>query len=420
MKKKNTITIAQGILIFGLAVFLTGCQEGKNEKKELTVLTEVRFQDRVQRAVTNMESLEDSLKVKVRYLPEEEKDRKIEIQKIRTQIMAGQGPDVYLLDGIQENLMEEKTPLLENPYQTMQSGALASLDTFMKTDSYWDDSTYSEIFLEAGQYHGRQYIIPLSCNYYVLERTEEAEPLDGTTLTEWLEETEHSDDVYLKEAFRRGLGGLSARWMQPAINWEKRTVYFDKEKWESFAQSYFVFKTSGENEREIQEELPYEIRQIEKGAYEAKVKLQVVPDMEGHKAAAVASFGAVGMSCDQKQKAYDFLMLFLNDRVETVKKEHPDVLRPDIGGFLDQQYMPVQETAVDQWMNGQEEKVIQKAKQSLQEIEYAFFLTSAERNLYEKMDKLIFQPLQTGEIPEGKTEGLARETEKMYKMMLME
>ena len=52
--------------------------------------------------------------------------------------------------------------LFTNPYKTMQSGVLASLDKYMKEDSYWEDSTYKKELLEAGQYEKRQYIIPVS------------------------------------------------------------------------------------------------------------------------------------------------------------------------------------------------------------------------------------------------------------------
>ena len=91
--------------------------------------------------------------MRIQRLPDKQEEREIEIQKMRTEIMAGKGPDVYLLDGKQEN-GEEFLPLLENPYQTMQSGALAPLDELMEKDSYWKDDTYSDVILKAGQYDG--------------------------------------------------------------------------------------------------------------------------------------------------------------------------------------------------------------------------------------------------------------------------
>ena len=54
------------------------------------------------------------------------------------------------------------------------------------------------------------------------------------------------------------------------------------------------------------------------------IDLQVVPDLEGRKMASIQTYGAVGMSSDLKQEAYDFLMLFLNDRSQKDSREHSE------------------------------------------------------------------------------------------------
>ena len=86
--------------------------------------------------------------------------------------------DVYILDTVIENESVSNTALFTNPYKTMQSGALAPLDEYMKEDSYWENSTYKKELLEAGQYEKRQYIIPFSCDYFVF-----CEPADGEQMT---------------------------------------------------------------------------------------------------------------------------------------------------------------------------------------------------------------------------------------------
>src|SRR5699024_10726697 len=143
--------------------------------------------------IANFMMKTEEIEIKVKVLPSKEDGRDSEIQKLQTQIMAGKGADVYLLD-TSPDAAEMKTEIFANPYQTMQGGVLAPLDKYMETDSYWEDTTYNEKILNAGQYDGKQYIIPLSCYYYVLSGTKDIEKITGDTLGEWLEQMEQLDD----------------------------------------------------------------------------------------------------------------------------------------------------------------------------------------------------------------------------------
>ena len=152
MKKFNTLKKKYTILVLFLIILsVSGCTvTSKKNVKTLTVLAESSFEQQIERAATNMELLNEEIEVKIQYLSRNEEQREIEIQKMRTQIMAGKGPDVYIIDGVCEGSTEVKKPLFESPYQVMQSGALAPLDDFMGKDSYWKDSTYKEEFLGEG------------------------------------------------------------------------------------------------------------------------------------------------------------------------------------------------------------------------------------------------------------------------------
>ena len=146
MRKQSMIQKGMSVLcVCALAAGLCSCgtEEKSEEEKILRVVTDGTLHDQAEAAATFTEGTNSEVEVEIQQLPEKKEERENEIQKLRTEIMAGKGPDVYLLDGNQEN-GEEFLPLLENPYQTMQSGALASLDEFMEKDSYWEDNTYHE------------------------------------------------------------------------------------------------------------------------------------------------------------------------------------------------------------------------------------------------------------------------------------
>lgn len=187
MRKQSMVRRGMSVLcVCVLAAGLCSCgiNEKSEEKKVLRVVTENLFYDEVNSAAEFTEGTNSEIQVEIQTLGEYKEEREPQIQKLQTEIMAGKGPDLFLLTSIPENAEREGGFLIDNPYKTMQSGALASLDTFMEKDSYWENGNYNKTFLTAGQYDGRQYIIPMSVCYYVLPRSEDIEEMTGDTLEE--------------------------------------------------------------------------------------------------------------------------------------------------------------------------------------------------------------------------------------------
>ena len=397
MIKKHVWKTRTAILcVCTLTAGLWGCgtEEKSEEEKILRVVTDGRLYTDVEFAARFLEGVDSGIEVRIQRLPDDKAERKIEIQKLRTEIMAGKGPDVYLIDGGEE-YGEEFLPLLENPYQTMQGGALAPLDALMEEDSYWEDDTYSDVILKAGQYDGHQYILPMSVSYYVLPRETDMEEMTEDTLGEWLEQARNSQDIRLKTAFWSSLWAQSARWMQPAADYERGEVLFNKEKWIKFSDQYFKFHIDvGEEVHETGNWYNFEM--LSSAVFSDKtssIDLQVVPDLEGRKMASIQTYGAVGMSSDLKQEAYDFLMLFLNDRSQKYSREHSEgsMILPQIYGYFDSAFIPVQESAFEAWMHYPPDEELEKMLQSFHELDGAYFLTKAERELFEGVYEIEIQ-----------------------------
>ena len=428
MRKQNMVRKGVAVLsvcVLTLGLCSCGTEEKSEEEKILRVVTDGRLYTDVEFAARFLEGVDGEIEVRIQRLPDDKEKREIEIQKLRTKIMAGNGPDVYLLESVREDAAEAVMPLLENPYQTMQSGALASLDEFMEKDSYWDDSTYHEAILKAGQYDGRQYIIPMSVLYYVLPRPDDMEKMKGDTLQEWMQQAVSSDDFRLKQAFY-GLTLQTARWIQPAADYEKAEVKFDKERWKELAQDCIQFDI------DVQDEVissDIDSRFVFKDSMEvlyyneqSPLGLQVVPDIEGRKMASIMSYGAVGMSSDLKQEAYDFLMLFLNDRTQKYQKEHLEdsAELPAFYGYLDKSFIPVQENAFEKWMNYPSEEILQEMQQSFRELDGAYFLTGAEKELFEGLDQIALNCSRPGYDWSAEIDKLADSVWNTYKMMVSE
>lgn len=419
MRKQSMIQKGMSVLcVCALAAGLCSCgtEEKSEEEKILRVVADGRLYKKAEAAAGFTEGTNSEIEVRIQRLPDEKETRENEIQKLRTEIMAGKGPDVYLLEKEEENVIEEAIPLLENPYKTMQSGALAPLDEFMEKDSYWEDSTYNEVILKAGQYDETQYILPMSVRYDVLPRTTDMEEMTGDTLGEWLEQAKNSGDIRIKQAMNMAF--RCARWIQPAVDYESGEIFFDQKKWSEFADEIFQFKTD-EQESLLQGQ-HYQVDMPGPNLWQEGIDWQVVPDLDGNKMASIMTYGAVGMSSDLKKEAYDFLMLFLNDRTQKFAKENEKIRLPVFEGYLGGAYIPVQESAFEAWMGYPPDEAVQEMQASFNEIDGAYFLTKAERELFEETDEIIIKNLYPGYDWSADIPKVAERAWNTYKMMVSE
>ena len=147
----NRLNIKLCFFLLFVMFLLGGCSESSGAEKELEVLIEPQFRDQVKEAAKYMKEQTPQVSITIRELPADGEERELEIERLRTQIMAGKGPDVYLINSASDGATQMETPLFSNPYKTMQSGALASLDRYMESDSYWKEGAYLEEFLLPGK-----------------------------------------------------------------------------------------------------------------------------------------------------------------------------------------------------------------------------------------------------------------------------
>lgn len=378
MRHRNIIFISfMSLLLIGFS----GCSSSDQKKgSHLYVLTELEYREKVEDAVSYTRQKDPKITIEVEYISSDEENRETELQKLRTQIMAGKGPDVYILDNMAYVTSDKAMPLFENPYKTMQSGALASLNRYMEKDSYWEESTYQKEFLNAGQYNGKQYIIPLSCEYtFLISDKNDLEYLKEKNLTEWLIEAKKTSNINLRQLMLI-YNMCAGKWVQEAADYEEKEVLFDKNAWVEFYMEQLLYKRE-------------QFNQVGSGHFGAMTDITsdtqsilTVPDIKGKKLASIHAFGAVGMSSAYKNEAYEFLMLFLNDEAKTELEK--DGLGTRLNGTIDIQ-TPVQESALDQIpvLYNIEEKQMNLLKESYRELEGAYFYTETEHVLDLKVDE---------------------------------
>lgn len=383
------------VMIFSFA----GCkkEESEKEEKELVVITDSQLQSAVETAADYFMEKHPDIRVSIEkpsdYSAEE---YSADIKKWNTQMIAGKGPDVYLLSTDYEHTIKEKGMeelLIKNVNKTMQSGVFASLDSFMKKDSFWEKSDYKKEILEAGKYKGKQYVLPLTCQYFVLTDT----GANGISNVKTVE------DLLKYPVSPSSVSFVRARWIQPAIDYENNKVLFDKEQWGEFANDcYQVFA----KEEDEQTEETMNICQVRETGSEIQ-NCRPLPCLNGKRIASVEQYGAIGMSSENKSEAYEFLMLFLNDEYEKEKGEDVVQIRDQMLSWG----VPVLEN--DKYFQ-ENPRILSSYK----ELDGAYFPCDVERYINEEFDKITFDGEQDDLKMQYNT--LANKIYEKYKMIVEE
>jgi len=201
------------ILIWVLcAAFLCGCgsEAAENSGEILWVLTEQSSSEgmllQAKIIAQRMEQAHAGLTVWLDVLPLEEDQRELRFQQLRTQIMAGKGPDVYLLT-TGDSLVVDRSegsykwqyrthadPLFRDIGQAMRNGLFADIEAYYSTDETLNPDSLRPDIMAAGTVEGKRYVLPLRFSV----------PLVATIPEGW---AEYNIDPELLES---GVTGLAA------------------------------------------------------------------------------------------------------------------------------------------------------------------------------------------------------------------
>lgn len=101
------------------------------------------------------------MEAQLEVLPTEESEYDMALTRMRTEIMAGSGPDVFYLtcfDGDNGIFLD---CLFPNPEHAMASGFFLPLDSYIEDARFMDLDQMDAAVMEAGRYEDEQYILPM-------------------------------------------------------------------------------------------------------------------------------------------------------------------------------------------------------------------------------------------------------------------
>ncbi len=156
------------IILFLVLLLLTGCAAKEEVDNTLWVVTERSNSDgmnfQADSIAARMEEKYPGLTVELEILPTDEEERALRLKKLRTMIMSGKGPDVYLLPTGTELVSDKPNrdenipiePLLADVNQAMRLGIFLDVSPWFQPD----DALKLEI-MDAGVLNGKRYVLPM-------------------------------------------------------------------------------------------------------------------------------------------------------------------------------------------------------------------------------------------------------------------
>lgn len=160
-----------------------------------------------------------------------------EVKQMKTDVMSGKGPDIFLLSAIGMEA-EERNYLFPNVKKAIESGVFSKLDDYMEKDDFWKTADIQDEILKAGSYNGRQYVLPITINFPMLVQEKEGElDISGAkTFMDCLEKAAESKNKSVLD----DLNGFYMRaetrlLLENAVDYEEQKVLFEKEVYMSLA-----------------------------------------------------------------------------------------------------------------------------------------------------------------------------------------
>ncbi|MCI9176053.1 MAG: carbohydrate ABC transporter substrate-binding protein [Lachnospiraceae bacterium] len=330
MKKKTALILAG--LLCALSIAACGPSESSSGKKaaegagnssKLVIAISEQQEEFYRKAISKYCKLHPEVEVEIETVPfidnsptEKMEKNKKAVKDMQVQVMAGKGPDVFLLD--------ESNQALPDMIKSSYGGVFLDLNTVIED---LKDLPLNQTVMKAGEVDGKQYFLPLG---YMLAGVAAAE----VALGDW-EPSSGQPAQFLEEiAGHTGVSGFPTEFLlreympglfgTPALDYEEETAAFSEEL-RNLAK---LLDEGREFSSEGAPELPdvTMLGHCAGGVFESlvqrsfasgtDVKFLPFPNGEGGINAQVNVFGAVRANSPEASQAGDFLAFLLSDEAQ--------------------------------------------------------------------------------------------------------
>lgn len=380
-----------GIMALMVLLFV-GC--GKEEEEKLKICVNAMKSGIVDSLVEAWQEIEGGSEVEIIEIVTDSGESEMKISELRTEIMAGKGPDVFLLECTPPEQEETHSELFMDLGKAMETGLFLSLDEYIENAKYINTSTWNQTVLDAGKTEEGQVVLPLYYRFPVFAY--KSSDLPGKEIQDsWetflasecpaLENVSDSDFIY---SFRK------------LADYETGNLTFSEEELKSYLEEYRLFRERIDAESDMQE-VPDLIAagwsgrdfftQGVGGALEEEQTYISIPNRDGGVTAMVTMFAAVNKNTAKAEEAFSFLDFALSDEVTSgngfIKDEESYGFSIDLS--LGQEAVTVNQKAFEErYCKNQK---VKDAFETLNDrIDCARFYSQLDRDLYETCYKYRF------------------------------
>ena len=303
-----------------MVILFVGC--GKEEEEKLKICVNAAGQAGIDCLVSTWQEMEGGSEVEFIIIPTDKYEAEMKISELRTELMAGEGPDIFLLECEQPAQEEVRDGLFVDLEKTMETGLFLPLDEYIENAKHMDTSGWNQTVLDAGKTEEGQVVLPL---YYCLPAyVFESSDLSGQEVPNSWEELMAAENPVLKNAVKGQTFSYFTYSFGDLADYQAGTLTFSEEELKSYVEEFLAFEIAV-NEQEDMQNLPEPIvggwisEDFFYGGMGKAVEDQQtyvsIPNREGSVTAMVTMFAALNKNTTKAEEAFALLDFLLSDEV---------------------------------------------------------------------------------------------------------
>lgn len=331
MKRQIAILLSAVLLCLVFA----GCEAETASSKKLWVVTDLGWvwsgggdtelnEERADvdfRAILNyFGGLPEDVEVELEVLPVNARDLSARLTRLKTEILAGGGPDVFLLTCDRPNgggwMAQER--LFPNPEKAMYAGFFLPLDEYIENAQFMEWEKLTPVIMEAGRTEEGQMILPLNYNTAGVVITKK-EFLGEKVPESWAEAVDGENPVYQKGYAWLASWGFPNVFPKVVDNKTEELLITEEELLHRVNQALRCPDYRSEYYAEASPFVPSYSDWGEPNLWETDLDNTVFLPMrntEGGYTAYITYYGAVNRNTELPQEAFTVLDIFLTKEVQ--------------------------------------------------------------------------------------------------------
>lgn len=297
----------------------------EEESNPVVICIEEAFEQDAEELLDYLEAIGMETEYEFLVLPSDAEDREPELTRIRTEIMAGEGPDAFVLDtsipGTVTNSGDVLESLFPNVEKSMYSHLFLDLEDMVQQSEVVDLESCNQTVMDVGVTGDGRFLLPLTYTFsgIMVDRSALEDP-DTTFST--LEELLQSDQETLKGLFSYSTLGMFPNCLGLLADYEGQNLLVTPESLQTAieqAESFTAYQNeqySGSTARLGGLSASWS-GWMDLSVQETAYNMYPIPNPEGGVTAAVTMYAAINRNAAHPQEAFTLLEQLFREELVT-------------------------------------------------------------------------------------------------------